>query len=95
MRIRPAVIYATIAILTLAPFGVSSLAFIVAALAGCELNEGSVSPCVIAGHDFGLMLYSMLGFGWLIFITIPSGVLLAMIVTGVLLIKKKRIRNEK
>lgn len=40
---------------------------------GCELDEGSVHPCVVAGTDMGETLYAMGVMGWLMLATIPVG----------------------
>jgi hypothetical protein len=45
-------------------------------LAGCRLDEGSVHPCMIAGTDFGSLLYDMGVMGWLMLLTFPVGLLL-------------------
>jgi hypothetical protein len=48
------------------------LALLFALPFGCELDEGSVHPCVVLGLDFGSLLYAMLvGGGWLAILTIP------------------------
>ncbi len=38
---------------------------------GCELNEGSIHPCILFGSDIGKTLYTMGVLGWLSIIGIP------------------------
>lgn len=47
----------------------------VAALFGCELNEGNPQPCVVAGVDIGLPLYQMGLMVWLMLFTMPAAAL--------------------
>jgi hypothetical protein len=37
----------------------------------CGINEGSVQPCIVFGHDFGGLLYPMALSGWFAMFTIP------------------------
>lgn len=39
---------------------------------GCPLDEGSVHPCVIVGHDIGEALSTAFVLGWLSFVTWPG-----------------------
>lgn len=43
----------------------------IASLAGCQLDEGSVHPCLIAGLDLGSVLNTMTVAGWLLLVTGP------------------------
>jgi hypothetical protein len=38
---------------------------------GCTLNEGNLHPCVVAGIDFGGLLYTGFVGGWLMLVTWP------------------------
>src|SRR5689334_12334536 len=40
---------------------------------GCKVDEGSVHPCIINGHDYGELLYSLGVMGWFMLVTIPGG----------------------
>jgi hypothetical protein len=51
-------------------------ASVIAGAQGCALNEGSVNPCVVAGHDVGGLLYGMFLMGWGALFTIPIAALL-------------------
>ena len=42
---------------------------------GCDLDEGSVHPCVVNGNDIGETLYTMGVLGWLALGTIPLGLI--------------------
>jgi hypothetical protein len=37
------------------------------------VDEGSVHPCIINGHDYGELLYSLGVMGWFMLVTIPGG----------------------
>ena len=39
----------------------------------CKVDEGSVHPCIINGHDYGELLYSLGVMGWFMLVTIPGG----------------------
>ena len=47
----------------------------VAAALGCELHEGFVNTCPVAGHDIGDTLYTMFVLGWLALFTLPIAAL--------------------
>ena len=38
---------------------------------GCQLDEGSIHPCIVLGLDFGGLLYPMAVGGWFVMFTIP------------------------
>jgi hypothetical protein len=93
--IKPIYIYWAIIVYSLIPLASSTAAFAIAKIAGAKLNEGSPNPCIILGYDFGNILYSMLGFGWLFLFTLPTGFILLIIFTTLLVIRnaKKRIKK--
>jgi hypothetical protein len=66
---------ALIAILAFAfwPIGSVMLCAWIANAHGCKVDEGSVHPCIINGHDYGELLYSFGVMGWLMLVTIPAG----------------------
>jgi hypothetical protein len=49
---------------------------------GCELNEGTVNPCIVNGQDLGDTLYTMGMMGWIGIATCP----VALILLGVYLL---------
>lgn len=54
----------------------------IASWAGCALHEGFKNPCIINGTDWGELLFTMLGFGWLMLVSLPiaaAGVLMLLI----------------
>jgi len=40
---------------------------------GCDLDEGSIHPCVIGGTDYGSTLYTMAVAAWFGIVTLPIG----------------------
>jgi hypothetical protein len=67
-----------ILILGLLPGLSLGIAILIANVAGCELDEGSVHACLVFGVDLGDTLYAMSVLGWLMIVSIPlGGVLLA------------------
>jgi len=57
----------------------------IASANGCQLDEGSVHPCIVNGQDMGEQLYGMGVMGWFMLVTIPTG-LLALAVYGAILL---------
>ncbi|QDY68687.1 hypothetical protein [Qingshengfaniella alkalisoli] len=53
----------------LAPLISAFTAAMIAGSFGCRLDEGNAHPCVILGHDWGDLLYSMGVAFWLFFFT--------------------------
>ncbi len=54
---------------------------------GCQLDEGSVHPCMIAGTDWGETLYTMAVAGWFMLVTLPlalggAGVLAVLVLSS-------------
>src|SRR5437773_9474470 len=56
-----------------APIGSVMLCGAIANAYGCKVDEGSVHPCIISGHDYGELLYSLGVMGWFMLVTIPCG----------------------
>ncbi len=77
-----------------APF-LSMLAAVgIASLAGCSVNEGLITPCLIGGVDFGETLAMMSTMAWLIFITWPLGAAGLALLTALLLVNLiRRLRG--
>jgi hypothetical protein len=57
-----------------APIGSVMLCAWIANAYGCKVDEGSVHPCIIGGHDYGELLYDLGVMGWFMLVTIPAGV---------------------
>jgi hypothetical protein len=81
-------IYALLALYTVAPILSVLTASGVASLAGAKLDEGASHPCIILGHDFGDLLYTMFLFGWFALLTVPSGLLAMLVFTIILLVRR-------
>jgi hypothetical protein len=58
-----------------APIGSVKLCAGIANAYGCKVDEGSVHPCIINGHDYGELLYDLRVLGWLMLVTLPAGAL--------------------
>lgn len=56
-----------------APIGSVMLCGAIANAYGCKVDEGSVHPCIINGHDYGEVLYDLGVMGWFMLVTIPGG----------------------
>ena len=59
---------------------------------GCQLDEGSIHPCIVLGLDSGGLLYPMAVGGWFVMFTIPlagSALIVWLIVLVVLLFTRR------
>ena len=79
------------------PFFAVAYAGSVAEKYGCELNEGSIHPCIVNGEERGADLYSLGMLGWLGIATVPLGLAAAVLYIVILLIiyLVKRFRKKK
>lgn len=59
--------------ITFAPIGGLMVTAAIAHSHGCQVDEGSVHPCIVGGKDYGHLLYTLGVFGWLMLITLPFG----------------------
>lgn len=66
-----------LAVIALLPLLAVLLTATVAGLAGCEVNEGGATPCIVFGTDIGGMLSGLLVTGWFSLMTIPALMVLA------------------
>lgn len=55
---------------------------------GCALDKGSVHPCPALGMDLGGALYTLGMMGWIMLITVPSGLLVGALVTAAALLRR-------
>ena len=62
-----------ILVFAFAPIGSVMLCAVIANAYGCKVDEGSVHPCIINGHDYGELLYDLGVMGWFMLATIPGG----------------------
>ena len=79
------ILLALIVLFAFAPLGSVVACGVIADTHGCKVDEGSVHPCIINGHDYGHLLYTLLVLGWLMLVTLPSG-LFAFIIWLIILI---------
>jgi TRAP-type C4-dicarboxylate transport system permease small subunit len=83
-------IYGLILLYAFAPLLSVLVCGMIASLAGCNVSEAGASPCPILGFDMGGVLVTMLVCGWLMFWTLPSGLLFLVIFTIIVLILRQR-----
>ena len=62
-----------ILLVALAPVGSVVACGLFANAFGCRVDEGSVHPCIVNGHDYGQLLYTLGVLGWLMLVTLPIG----------------------
>jgi hypothetical protein len=67
--------FVLIVLVALAPVGSVVACGLIANAHGCRVDEGSVHPCIIDGHDYGQLLYTLGVLGWLMLVTLPGGAL--------------------
>jgi hypothetical protein len=65
----------TLLLLAISPLLSAMLAGTIANYYGCDLDEGSIHPCIVNGNDIGDTLYTMGVLGWLALGTIPLGLI--------------------
>jgi hypothetical protein len=67
------IVLVVIVLFVFAPIGSVILCAAIANAYGCKVDEGSAHPCIINGHDYGELLYSLGVMGWFMLVTIPGG----------------------
>lgn len=73
-----------ILIFSISPIISAMVAGTIADRYGCDLDEGSIHPCIVNGEDIGDTLYTLGVLGWLALATIPLGMIaLAVYIIGV------------
>jgi len=91
--------YRALLLFTIAPILSTFLADLIAAIFGATLYERSVHPCLVGGYDLGPLLHSMSGYGWLMLITLPVGIILILALAISLMVARwldsKRKRNSR
>ena len=92
MRIARVILILVI-LVSLLPLGFALGAAWLAEAHGCDLHEGFVNPCVIAGADRGEALYTVFVSGWFALLTLPLG--LGALVTLLLLLAVDLIRRRR
>jgi hypothetical protein len=88
------ILLALIVLFAIHPILVSMLAGYVARSAGCNVDEGDIHPCVIAGRDYGALLYDMGTYLWAMIFTFfaAEAALVILLVTYVIrrMLRKRR-----
>jgi hypothetical protein len=79
---------------TVWPVALVAVAGNIASANGCQLDEGSVHPCIVNGRDMGEQLYGMSVMGWFMLVTIPTG-LLALAIYGAILLAVWLVRRAR
>jgi hypothetical protein len=69
------IVLGLIILVAFAPIGSVMTCAVIANAHGCKVDEGSVHPCIVNGHDYGHLLYTLGVMGWLMLLTIPAGLL--------------------
>lgn len=69
------IVLALIILFAFAPIGSVIMCAAIANAYGCKVDEGSVHPRIINGHDYGELLYSLGVMGWFMLVTIPGGLI--------------------
>ena len=69
------IVLGLIILVAFAPVGSVMTCAVIANAHGCKVDEGSVHPCIVNGHDYGHLLYTLGVMGWLMLLTIPAGLL--------------------
>jgi hypothetical protein len=75
-----------IVLLALSPFVGAMVAGTIADAYGCQLDEGSVHPCIVNGRDIGETLYAFGVLGWFALATIPIGFALLVIYLAIVIL---------
>jgi hypothetical protein len=87
------IVAALIALFALAPIFSIMLCGVIANAYGCKVDEGSVHPCIIHGHDYGHLLYTLGVSGWFMLVTLPAGALAGAVWLVVFILHRARWRK--
>jgi len=77
-----------------APIGSVMLCGAIANAYACKVDEGSVHPCIINGHDYGHLLYTLGVLGWLMLVTLPVGLFAFVVWLIVVMLHRERWRKR-
>jgi hypothetical protein len=83
-------IYFKILLYMVAPILSALIASGIAAATGSRLDEAGAHPCIIMGCDIGVLLSIMFAAGWLVLLTVPTGLIAILVAINV-----RRFRNRK
>jgi hypothetical protein len=76
------------------PIGSVMLCGAIANAYACKVDEGSVHPCIINGHDYGHLLYTLGVLGWLMLVTLPAGLFAFVVWLIVVMLHRERWRKR-
>jgi hypothetical protein len=68
------------------------LSYAIAQLGHCQIDEGSVHPCVFYGADLGEFLYGLAMMGWLFLLTFPAAIASVLLWLVVWFLRRRRNR---
>jgi hypothetical protein len=88
------IVLVLIVLVAIAPVGSVVACGLIANAHGCKVDEGSVHPCIINGHDYGQLLYTLGVLGWLMLVTIPGGAFAFVIWLIVLILHRESWRKR-
>lgn len=83
-----------IVLFALAPVGTAIASASIANAHGCQVDEGSAHPCIINGHDYGQLFYTLGVLGWLMLVTLPGGLFAFVIWLIVLILHRESWRQR-
>ena len=81
-------------VVMLSPIASVAVAGSLAHAYGCQVDEGSAHPCVIAGQDRGELLYTLGVLGWFMLLTLPAGAVALLVWLIVLLLHRAAWRKR-
>jgi hypothetical protein len=75
-----------------APFVCLLIGLALASATGCQMSEGGMEHCVLWGHDFGRLIYTLTMMGWVMLLTSPLMLIsvIGWIVIGVTALRRAR-----
>jgi hypothetical protein len=88
------IVLVLIVLFAFAPIGSVMLCGAIANAYGCKVDEGSVHPCTIGGHNYGELLYSLGVLGCLMLVTLPAGALMFVLWLIVLILRRANWRRR-
>jgi hypothetical protein len=91
-HMRTLKVYLLIARYMIAPILTVMVSSGIANATGSRLDEAGPHPCIILGVDVGISLNAMFVAGWLVFFTVPTG-LLAIVVVSIVRGLRRRKAN--
>lgn len=87
------VVAVVIAAFAFSPMLFVALAGVIANANGCPLDVLAPQPCLVNGVDWGGPLYAIAILGWFTLLTLPAGLVLAVVWLVALLLHRRRWRR--